>query len=116
VPGFASNPIKVLGPPDHVVGSFKRTDGLTGCASVTGTVTLKMYDAAGNLLTGYNDWLMFNDAAGGIVSGNLVAQFAGRSAAPLACPSTRSATPPTSDSITLGTINNPTQVGAVPIC
>jgi hypothetical protein len=55
-----SNPINVIGPPDHVATTFKRTDGLSGCSSVTGTVGLKMYDSADNLLTGYNGQLLMN--------------------------------------------------------
>jgi hypothetical protein len=49
-----SNPINIIGPPVAPVETFQRTDNSTSCASITGMLTLKMQDAAGNLVTGYN--------------------------------------------------------------
>jgi hypothetical protein len=48
------NPIDIIGPPATPVRTFERTDHSTSCASIKGTLTLKMQDAAGNTLTGYN--------------------------------------------------------------
>jgi len=41
-----SNTFDVIGSPDHLEGSFRRTDHRTGCASVKGNLTLKMEDNA----------------------------------------------------------------------
>jgi hypothetical protein len=48
------NPINIIGPPSQPEQTFQRTDHSTSCASITGTLTLKMEDAAGNLLSDYN--------------------------------------------------------------
>lgn len=67
-----SNPFDVIGPPDHLEGSFKRTDHATSCASVRGNLTLKMEDAAGNVLASYNgrpDPLTLANGGGSILPG-----------------------------------------------
>lgn len=49
-----SNPINILGPASVPTQTFERTDHSTSCASIKGILTLKMVDAAGNLLSDYN--------------------------------------------------------------
>jgi hypothetical protein len=51
-----SNKFNAVGPIDHLAISWTRTDGLTGCGdSITGSITVKTEDAAGNVVTGFND-------------------------------------------------------------
>jgi hypothetical protein len=52
--GGISNPINVLGPPWRPAQTFQRTDHSASCASIKGTLTLKMEDVAGNFLSDYN--------------------------------------------------------------
>ena len=52
--GTSINPINIIGPATTPVQTFERTDHSTSCASIKGILTLKMQDAAGNILTGYN--------------------------------------------------------------
>jgi hypothetical protein len=114
---FDSNPINVIGPPDHVTGSFKRTDGLKGCASVTGTLTLKMYDSAGNLLTGYNGQTRLSD---GLDQALIIPDYS----APFArgVSSTANVTadwplgPPSSDWLRVWAYDTPTLLGQLPLC
>jgi hypothetical protein len=53
--GASSNQFNVIGPIDHLAISWRRTDGLTGCDSITGSITARTLDAAGNLVSGFND-------------------------------------------------------------
>ena len=50
-----TNPIDVVGPVDHFALTWKRTDGLTGCDSVTGSLVAKAIDSAGNFVKSYQD-------------------------------------------------------------
>jgi hypothetical protein len=106
-----TNPFDVIGPPDHLEGSFRRTDHATSCASVRGNLTLKMEDSAGNVLAGYNgqpDPLTLANGGGSVLPGQPASFWRGVS-------STRvwslNPTGPSSDSIVVG----PSGL-SVPIC
>jgi len=55
VDGARSHSFNALGPPDFISGNWKRTAGQTGCDLITGSLTLKVEDAAGNFLRNAND-------------------------------------------------------------
>jgi hypothetical protein len=50
-----TQPIDIIGPVDHYQLTWTRTDGLTGCSSVTGSLLAKALDAAGNVVTNYQE-------------------------------------------------------------
>jgi hypothetical protein len=50
-----TQPIDIIGPVDHYQLTWTRTDGLTGCSSVTGSLLAKALDAAGNVAKHYQE-------------------------------------------------------------